>query len=550
MSHTLTGSDGSGRPPMSPRISLMPTFAFAVSGLIAFAITGLLGYASRPGPDFLSLDFSSPLAFFDTLFRKPWLLFGWLCALIFILQAAILRQHPLTEKRRRQQQWTYAVTGLCIILVALIDLAGGRILTEISNFIDLIGQIFQNTHGILFRLIASSWLYTFVNFAIIAWLAIRAARRAIRLRAECTKLRADYEAASPSEKPVVEQRLNQLPEMHELIIGDLLVSSAIVLALSFVVRYELLKYVIPQPVPRGDLPAFDPCSVALPGRCPPSLAPLYTDTLSFYDLIIALFGLVTGVALAAVFAQAMAPAEVHEDPQTATADHGLAQDPTADPIAPNPDSDLPPVQTHSFGRLAQSAADQLLAILVRPFAPVGSEQDGEPSPYDPLAVLRSLAWPLLILGGTAAAGGCARETAFVLHHAPFEAFALPTIGTYNPARLMHEAVAAVMALLALACIIGSARVLTRDRRVALAGTAYLKENGVITLILFCAYSFALWLFQTLLFALFRPASDPLRRLQAFNPGFLTIASLVLLLWFGLPNLWRRFGVNTLRPKSG
>jgi hypothetical protein len=550
MSHTLTGSDGSGRPPMSPRISLMPTFAFAVSGLIAFAITGLLGYASRPGPDFLSLDFSSPLAFFDTLFRKPWLLFGWLCALIFILQAAILRQHPLTEKRRRQQQWTYAVTGLCIILVALIDLAGGRILTEISNFIDLIGQIFQNTHGILFRLIASSWLYTFVNFAIIAWLAIRAARRAIRLRAERTKLRAEYEAASPSEKPVVEQRLNQLPEMHELIIGDLLVSSAIVLALSFVVRYELLKYVIPQPVPRGDLPAFDACSVALPGRCPPSLAPLYTDTLSFYDLIIALFGLVTGVALAAVFAQAMAPAEVHEDPQTATADHGLAQDPTADPIAPNPDSDLPPVQTHSFGRLAQSAADQLLAILVRPFAPVGSEQDGEPSPYDPLAVLRSLAWPLLILGGTAAAGGCARETAFVLHHAPFEAFALPTIGTYNPARLMHEAVAAVMALLALACIIGSARVLTRDRRVALAGTAYLKENGVITLILFCAYSFALWLFQTLLFALFRPASDPLRRLQAFNPGFLTIASLVLLLWFGLPNLWRRFGVNTLRPKSG
>jgi hypothetical protein len=550
MSHTLTGSDGSGRPPMSPRISLMPTFAFAVSGLIAFAITGLLGYASRPGPDFLSLDFSSPLAFFDTLFRKPWLLFGWLCALIFMLQAAILRQQPLTEKRRRQQQWTYAVTGLCIILVALIDLAGARILNAISNFIDLIGQIFQNTHGILFRFIASPWLYTFVNFALIAWLAIRAARRAIRLRAERAKLRAEYETASPSEKPVVEQRLDQLPEMHELIIGDLLVSSAIVLALSFVVRYELLKYVIPQPVPRGDLPVFDACSVALPGRCPPSLAPLYTDTLSFYDLIIALFGLVAGVALAAVFAQAMAPAEVREDPQTAVADHGLVQDPTADPIAPNPDSDLPPMQTHSFGRLAQSAADQLLAILVRPFVPVGSEQDGEPSPYDPLAVLRSLAWPLLILGGTAAAGGCARETAFVLHHAPFEAFTLPTIGTYNPARLMHEAVAAVMALLALACIIGSARVLTRDRRVALAGTAYLKENGVITLILFCAYSFALWLFQTLLFALFRPASDPLRRLQAFNPGFLTIASLVLLLWFGLPNLWKRFGVNTLRPKSG
>jgi hypothetical protein len=550
MSHTLTGSDGAGRPPMSSRISVMPTLAFAMSGLIVFAITGLFGYVSRPGSGFLSLDFSSPLAFFDTLFRKPWLLFSWLCALIFILQAAILRQQPLTENRRRQQQWTYAVTGLCIIVVALIDLAGSRILTPISNFIDLIGQIFQNNHGILFRLIASPWFYTLVNFAIIAWLSIRAARRAIRLRAERAKVRAEYEAAAPSDKPVAEQRLDQLPEMHELIIGDLLVSSAIVLALSFVVRYELLQYLIPQPVPPGDVPAFDACSVALPSRCPPSHRPLYTDTLSFYDLILALFGLVAGVALAAVIAQAMAPADVHKDPQTAAVDHGLAQVPTADAVPPNPDSDLPPVRTPTFGRLAHAAADELLAILVRPFAPVGSEQDGEPSPYDPLAVLRSLAWPLLILGGIAAAGGCARETAFVLHHARFDAFTLPMIGAYNPARFMHEAVAAVMALLALAGIIGSARALTRDRRVALAGTAYLKENGVITLILFCAYSFALWLFQILLGALFHPDSDPQRRLEAFNPGFLTIASLVLLLWFGLPNLWKRFGVNTLRPKSG
>jgi hypothetical protein len=511
-------------------VRLIPTLAG--SGLVIFAITGLLGYCSggrQTCP--ATLDFSSPPAFVDSVFLKPWILFLWLCALIFTVQAA-----TLAEEQRRWRYWTYVVTAICIVLVGVFEFYG----REIISWLETILQQVLGQRGLFFRLVSSSWLYTIVNFGIIVLLGAGTVRRGIRLHRERAKVSGQRQAGGQEANGV--RGAQDLPEMHELIIGDVLVRSVIVLFLSFGIRAEILGLIIPRPDPSQHLPTFDACSVALPGRCAP--------TLSFLDLILALLGLVCGVALAATFTQDVAGQRAQQPhdgaPTESPAPQGIPSTPldqgSSDVLQTSGKTSSPTLK-----RMGPAVADALLDILVRPFQPIGAASNGQWSPYDPLAVARVVAWPSLILIGTFSVGILARATQRVLHHTMDIAgipqiTGLPWISTFPSDRFLYELLAVGAGIVAVVGIVLSAGVITNSQRVTTRGFDFVRRNGFITLVLFGSYALALWLLQVLLVQFFPPPQDqptPVR-LTAFNPGFLTYLSFALLLWFGVPRLIHRF----------
>src|SRR5271165_5349306 len=98
-------------------INLYPTWilvGLGITGILAFLITGFWGYDGDTG--------------FLGLFFKPWVLFGWLSALVVTLQVAILRD----KKLRRQRNITLIVDAIAIAIVAAYDLG---LIPKILNFI-------------------------------------------------------------------------------------------------------------------------------------------------------------------------------------------------------------------------------------------------------------------------------------------------------------------------------------------------------------------------------------------------------------------------------
>jgi hypothetical protein len=522
------------------RLSIRPIPALAASGLIVFAITGFLGYCpGNANTCSANLDFSSIPTFIDSIFLRPWLLFLWLCALVYTLQTAML-----AEEKRAWRYSMYVTTTICIVLVGVFDFYGREIISAVEDLLrQLLGQ-----PGLFFRLISDPWLYSLVNFGLILLLGIGVLSRALRLRHERAKAAQQERSDEQSAKgfPAV----SDLPEMHELVIGDVLVRSCLVLMLSVALRVDILQTVIPRPnssllqdTTLG-ITAFNHCSVALPGRCDPSL--------SFLDLIIALLGLVASVALAATFTQDTAErtaAGTAIEPRSAVTAHGVDS-----PAMPNTPSDTRRPDSTPMGEkrsspslngIGPTVADALIDILVHPFEPVGAGGEGKQSSYDPLAIVRVLVWPLLILIGIFSTGLLARATQQVLHHAPSiipdipRVPGAPWIGAFPTDRFLNALMATGAGTLALIGIVLSAGVITNRRAVAARGVDFARRNGFITLVLFGTYSLALWLFQVLLSLFFSlPSGD--MRLRAFDPGFLTYLSFALLLWFGLPRLLARF----------
>jgi hypothetical protein len=257
----------------------------------------------------------------------------------------------------------------------------------------------------------------------------------------------------------------------------------------------------PRPARGSGLPVFTPQSVSLPYSGAP--------TLSFLDLILALFGFVAGVSLAALFAQGEVEAR---------------------------DEGLPPSNTPTFARLGNAVAKALLDMLVRPFESVeAKEGQGQPARhYDPLAIVRIIGGPLLIFVGMVGIGTVARAIQRTLHHVA-DLTGLPRVFGVLPDGLIYEALAIAAGAVALGGILAGAWVITRNPLVLRSGADLLKRTGVITLLLVCAYALALWLTQTSLLQFF-PAQ---LRLTAFDLGPLTVASFILLLGFGIPEVLRR-----------
>ncbi len=525
------------------RISLRLTITVATAGLIIFAITGFLGYCDRgrkvcPA----SLDIAhGPVPFIDSVFVKPWLLLLWLCVLVLILEQAMLSglRGVKPEVERAWRRRMYAVTVASVVVVGIFDLYGKEIGTAVS---DLIGQLGQQ--GLLFRLVSNPWFYTVVNFAILVALAFGAIRRWLRFQREQADEHDETTQAHTTVVPFPDtldalDADEQRPiAMHELVIGDVLVRSALVLALSFGIRADIIGLVVPYPPPHGPpFPQFDSCSVALPGHC--------ATTLSFVDLILALLGLVGSVAFAAVFAQAVVRQQVQaQEEESDASDAGLAGGRASNLSQSGGHLTRLPVnnaqsQNLSLDQIGRDVALQLLKTLARPFQRVDAADQDAGNRYDPLAIVSMVVWPLLVLGGMFSAAIMARAIQRTLHHTLWDLMPIPRLNGFPSDANLYELLGIVTGCLALVAIIFAARVMTR-RPVSLAkGLEFIRDNGFMTLVLFCVYAFALWLVEQLLVQLSGEGQTASLRLNTFSFGVFTIASSLLLLGFVVAVLIRR-----------
>ena len=523
------------------RISLRLTIAVATSGLVVFAITGFLGYCDRGRkicPASLNIE-HGPVAFIDSVFVKPWLLLLWLCVLVLILEQAMLsglrRVKPEVERAWRRRM--YAVTAASVVVVGVFDLYGKEIGTAVS---DLIGQLGQQ--GLLFRLVSSPWFYTVVNFAIIVALAVGAIRRWIRFHREQADDRDETTQAHatvvqfPDTLDVLDADEPGPMAMHELVIGDVLVRSALVLALSFGIRADIIGLVAPYPPPHDPpFPHFDSCSVALPGRC--------ATTLSFVDLILALLCLVGSVAFAAVFAQAVVRQQVQAQEEESGAEGAGNAGASASNLSRSGSrvTRLPvnKAQTPSLDQIGRDVALQLLKTLARPFQRVDAADQDTGNRYDPLAIVSMVVWPLLVLGGVFSAAIMARAIQRTLHQTLWDLIPIPRLNEFPSDANLYELLGIVTGCLALIAIILAARVMTRRPESLAKGLEFIRDNGFMTLVLFCVYAFALWLVEQLLVQLSGTDQSASLRLNAFSFGVFTIASLLLLLGFVVAVIVRR-----------
>jgi hypothetical protein len=487
------------------RLVLGPTIAVATSGLIVFAISGYLGYCPDPQqrcPASLNLT-QGPALLIDSLFLKPWPLFLWLCMIILIVQHTMLSRlkgvSPEVEQAWRR--WTYAVTGVSIVLVGVYELYGKQLLAGIQDWISS-----RFGGGFLFHLLSDSWFFTLLNFGIILLLAGGAITRWIRFRREqaipiVRPSPADPEFAALTHSPqsLDDQDSARELAMSELVIGDILVRSAIVLIISFIIRAEVIGLVIPQPDPGSILPNFTSCSVALPGLCRPQL--------SFIDLILALLGLVGGVSFAGALAQAVVRQRLPAEP-------------------------LP------LRQLGSLVAAELLSVLTRPFTQAGSAGEGRRDPYDPLKIVSAVTWPVLVFCGVFAAATLASFTQRALHQTAWDIFVIPRFHGFPTNPMLWEIAGILAGLAALIGILLAALSISFKPETLRKGLEFIRENGFITLVLFCVYAFALWLIEALLRQFVAPNPDDLRY-QAFRFGLFTIGSVFLLLWFVATVLARR-----------
>ena len=524
----------------SKRISLTLTIAVATSGLIIFAVTGFLGYCSggrQTCPAALNLS-DGPSAFIDSIFIKPWPLFLWLCALVIILQQSMLTglKGVKPEVEQTWRRWTYAATGASIVAVGIFDLYGREIREALDELIRQFGS-----QGFLFRLISDSWFYTVVNFGVILLLAIGAVRRWVRFHDEQTQ--GITPAAQLYQPGAVLRNMSGDPDaldsgepqamaMHELVIGDVLVRSALVLVLSFVMHPEIIGVIVPRPGSGSAFPAFDSCSVALPGRC--------ATQLSFLDLILALLGLVGSVAFAAVFAQAIVRQRVEaqeEEADEAESDQSPRLNLATFAGSHGKRASLSAVQAPTLGQIGRDVARELLKTLARPFQRVDPAKG---NPYDPLTIISVVVWPLLVLAGVFGAATMARVTQRALHHTTWDLFPvfrvdrlIPGIERFPSDANLYELVGLLAGFVAVVAIMLAARIMTRKPETLAKGLEFIRDNGFMTLVLFCVYALALWLIQKLFLVLFIDPNQPPLRLTAFSFGLFTIGSFFLLLWFAV-----------------
>jgi hypothetical protein len=259
--------------------------AIGLTGIGAFVITGFLGYPNDQG--FAALFF----------FHKPAALFGWFCALIFLLQIAILRDASL----RPQRNATLLVTAISILLVAAIDL----------NLIDL--RHLQLPGGLLARI--TSFLgkgipYAVVNYGLLAlfmvdigrrWIA-RAHNRPITLQVDLGLKTKASRAAAAAEADKETGGTADLPAMEDLVSGDLIALGVLSLVLSFIFTpiivnwFNSLISVGKQPLGACPSPfVYGPCTV-------PDQGFFGVPSLSFFDLALAFVALFIGLLVLALAA--------------------------------------------------------------------------------------------------------------------------------------------------------------------------------------------------------------------------------------------------------
>ncbi len=175
-----------------------------LTGVIAVTLTAFLGYPTDHG--FAALP----------LFHKPVALFAWLCALIYVLQWAILR-HPLLRQLRNA---TWVVTTISILIVAAIDL----------HWLDFLRQLPHGFLNSLIQLVGQGIPYAVVNYGILGLVLVDSIRRWILCwQKKPITLNIDI---GGSRREVTATKSEAIPALGDLISGDLIVFGALALIFS------------------------------------------------------------------------------------------------------------------------------------------------------------------------------------------------------------------------------------------------------------------------------------------------------------------------------
>jgi hypothetical protein len=173
-----------------------------LTGMLTYGVTAYVGYPS-----------DAPWVV--TIFRPPWLFFGWFFVLLIVLEFAVLRDPP----RRKYLARALTVTVISAILVALIYIGATDFLSEIRAALDnLLGQ----ARG-------TALTYTVANFLPIAvFLALTLIRLFRRLRGQ----------------PPNPNNPQDVPSIPALLSGDLIAGGVIIAILMLIFRADTINSAI------------------------------------------------------------------------------------------------------------------------------------------------------------------------------------------------------------------------------------------------------------------------------------------------------------------
>jgi hypothetical protein len=442
----------------------------ALAGVAAFAMTGFFGWMNRPDTTGV-----------DNVFRQPWLLFLWFCAIVITLQVSIFRNQSL-----RSRLWaTLAVSLFCIIFVGI---------TYFNESLpDILRRLLEQ--GRLLRLIATSTLtYTIVNFGLIAIFWADTIRRWIRrMRGLPPNPGVDIGFGKSGDG-------EDMPSMTELVSGDLIAGALLTAILSLVFRTDVIGLFVH---PQGMAHITD-CMVSWPlGACVHGGGPQDPPTLTFLDIIQSLIYLPLGLIILALTATLSGLSAVG-----GVDDAELEADAPAK-AQPGESSTVPIAEdvTATLINTLRSALDRRLRILINNLA----------------LSLRMVGWPGLIFLATYGLAELSTGIEGYLHsgRSPEDLiiYVLPAIG---------------WGLLSMFSVVFSAALMLFRWRVAENTLRFLGLIGFILLLTLWIFSLALWGFNQLLLqthALIRHPFDP-----PSSPTYISLAALVI---FGSLMLFRR-----------
>lgn len=482
--------------------------ALGLAGVATFMLTGFLGFRDAP-------DMAHRVTF--ALFKEPWALYLWFCALIMALQASVLR-HP---SLRRQLAATLTVTTICIILVGVIyyfnsDIASAlqRLVKHISGrpvFIQTIGQ--------------SPWTYFVINFGLLAIFWIDTIRRWVRRArglppATHTKIDLMTGAVNPI------SATDDIPSLQELISGDLIAGALLTLLLSVIFRGVVLNglsHALQTNV------SVNTCTVSIPfGSCAPGAAN-NPPTLSFVDLIQALVYLPLGLLLLALSATLSGLGAVGGvNTKLTNAVPSSSKDETS----------------------TESVSEQVTLTLVNTLRSAINRRIRLAAGNLAMS-LRNVVWPVLILVGTIAVAAAARSIQLYLHllsdqrtcaHFPDPADCAAAADKISSGQLYISPLLALLCgVIAVIAIIFSVSLLVFRVRVAENTLRFMGLVGFVVLLTFWIFSLALSGFNGF-FSIARIS----RRVPFPQPGISTICSFGALVIFGVALITRRMRGPRLR----
>lgn len=450
--------------------------ALGLSGVVVLGLTGFLGI-----PESARLS--------DLIFRQPWILYLWLCALVLTLEVAVLRDASV-----RLFRFAVVAVTLIAIIVVLITFFYGIPFGELLN--SLLDQLFH-LQVVVENMVSSPWFYTVLNFGVLSVYALDSGQRWLRrARGLPPSRRVDIGLGESIDK-------KSLPGMQQLVAGDLLAGALLCAVLAIIFRPDIVDTFWRL---TNATVHINGCTVSWPlGICTaPGLTKADPPTLTFIDTILALIALPTGLlvlALAGAISGLGALGGVVREP-------GNTQ-----PLPQQSQQQQSSTQAISE-QVSRTLLDTLLAALNRGGG--GRASAAEVASESLLLPLRNVLWPPLIFLGVAAVAQAASHIQIYFHSGKSLNDEALLIATAAPWAL----VAAVSIVIALTLVVFHGRIADNTFR-------FLGLVAFIALLTAWIYSLALWSFNQLLLLLGASARHPFD-----PPAWNTALSLGALVVFG------------------